>query len=161
MKKQSNILWLAVVLLLFVGSNRVAAQQEQDPIEDIFDQLQGLLQSFGQGEMFPMDSLMMDFEFQEGLDSLEFGFGPDMMQDFPGFFFSDTLNFDSEGLQGLNMDFNLLFKELSESMESLDPSYFEGMEELLRQFKANGINPDEEFILPDSKPKKKNRVYKI
>ena len=161
MKKHSNIIWLAVVMLLFVGSNRVAAQQEQDPMEDIFDQLQGLLQSFGQGEMFQMDSMVMDFEFPAELDSLGFGFGPGMEQDFPGFFFSDTLNFGSDDFQGLGMDFNLLFEELSRSMESLDPSYFQDMEELLRQFKANGINPDEEFIVPDSEPKKKKRVYKI
>jgi len=162
MKKLNNNIWLAVIFLLFLGSQPlIAQQQEQDPLKGIFDQLQGMLQSFGQGEMFFMDSLMMDFEFPAELDSLGYGFGQGMEGEFPGFFFSDSLSFGNQDFRGLGQDFDLLFKELSRSMESLDPAYFEEMEELLKQFRANGINPDEEFIVPDSKPKKKKKVYKI
>lgn len=107
-----------------------------------------------------------DFPSRE-LDSLRNSFGemdewPSGSGDFPGFFFSDTLTLgENFSMDGLQMDMQGLMDELTKSLESMDPSYLEGMEELLEHFKSNGIVPDEDFKEANPKGKKKKKIYKI
>ena len=161
MKKITKAFLLIAALCTF-NLSMVQAQQLPGDVESIFEQMEEMLREFGQGNMLFMDTLMLpefEMEWTPGMDSLGFGFDPD--RQFPGFFFSDTLILDGHSMPGMGMDLQDLMEELSRSMESLDPSYFQEMEELLRQFRENGIRPDEEFIPEPGKPKKKKRVYKI
>lgn len=151
MKKGIRNFRLIVIIALLAGSAGLKAQQAPEQMEDIFEQMEQMMQEFSQGSFMQLDSMMMP-----GFGSMQ-GFGS-----MPGFFFSDTLLMDSDQFQGgYGMDIEGLMQELSRSFENMDPQDLQEMEDLMKQFKFNGIPPDEENTIPKDKPKKKKKVYKI
>lgn len=157
MKRQTNRLWILAMAIIIVGGLPLQAQQAPDPTEDIFEQMEQMMQEFAQGSFLQMDSMMIDgFDFQGQMDSMGMGMGS-----MPGFFFSDTLMMNPHGMgEGMEMDLQGLMEELTKSLESIDPAYLQQMEDLMRQFKSNGILPEEGFEGPQTQPKKKKKVYK-
>ena len=144
MKKEAKILRTLLFAAVFSGAIGLSAQQAPPQMEDIFEQMEQMFKEFSQGSFMQMDSLMMQ------------GYG-----EMPGFFFSDTLMLDSDQFGGYGMDMERLMQELSRSFENMDPQDLQEMEELMRQFRFNGILPEEEFMIPEEQPKKKKKIYKI
>ncbi len=145
---------------------------QQDPADELSQELQLI-----QEKMSQMLENLGNLEDQSSFffsDSLNFNDLSDF-RDFPidsmiqGFsFLFPGMGVDSMGIQGFGNtdelfgpDFQNQLDQMFRSFEELDPSYFEGMEDLIRELEQNGIRPDGLEPGSKGKPKKKKKVYKL
>ena len=93
----------------------------------------------------PWDSLMKGYSFNfpemQNDSLLQKGFGP------------------SEDIFG--PDFQGQLDQMFRTLEGLGPEYFEGLEDLMRQFDENQISPDGDSTPERKELKSKKKIYKI
>lgn len=147
--------------IIFSPQVGIAQSENEHDLQDSFDQMQEQLQQMmeelnqGEGSAF----FFSDTLFNQG-----FGMHPMNMDSlFQGFSFSipgsDSLWQRNDPFLGTDIQDQL--NQMFKSLDDLDPQYFQGLEDLMREFDKNGIRPDGVEPQPKKEGKRKKKIYKI